>query len=218
MVDILQTKTTQPVGLPAPIVEETELLRVVGDVHGKYHKYLGLLATFEGDSIQVGDFGFKKEHDWFLSNMNYDKHKIVFGNHDYYPLVYSPHSLGDWNYWNNIFTVRGAWSIDFVHRLEGRDWFREEQLTYRQGDEVLEAYEKIKPKYVVTHECPQKIKHDWFGYNNRTITNQLLQAMLDIHQPDLWIFGHYHKSRQDLEGNTFFKCLAELEYYDFRPI
>ena len=63
-------------------------------------------------------------------------------------------------------------------------------------------------------------------------TNQLLQALYDIHQPKRWIFGHHHvdmmmlydkgevkmTSQQVVAGTegdyTIFQCLDELSYID----
>ena len=42
-------------------------LLIIGDVHGKVNEYYKLLQKHKGVSIQVGDFGFKKEHKWHLN-------------------------------------------------------------------------------------------------------------------------------------------------------
>jgi hypothetical protein len=49
-----------------------------------------------------------------------------------------------------------------------------------------------------------------------TRTSQALQSMLEIHQPDIWIFGHYHVARefQTLKYETKFVCVPELGTYD----
>ena len=35
---------------------------IIGDVHGKLKEYHDIIKTHKGISIQVGDFGFRKEH------------------------------------------------------------------------------------------------------------------------------------------------------------
>jgi predicted phosphodiesterase len=45
----------------------------------------------------------------------------------------------------------------------------------------------------------------------KTATSSLAQQMYTIHKPDLWIFGHHHKSFDETIGGTRFICLNELE-------
>lgn len=185
---------------------------IIGDVHGRINNYW--MLTRHTESLQVGDFGFKKQHDWFIENMDITKHKINFGNHDYIPYKYMEHSTGDFGYENGIFTVRGAASIDKSHRIEGRDWFRDEELTYREGVAALDKYEEIKPEIVVTHDAPQRVvDHHWSHITESSMTRKLLDEMFEIHQPTLWFFGHHHQSKNEFMDGTNFICLAELETY-----
>ena len=46
--------------------------------------------------------------------------------------------------------------------------------------------------------------------HNRT----MLQMMLNEHEPELWIFGHHHRSVDQYVNNCRFKCLAELETFE----
>ncbi len=188
---------------------------IIGDVHGKLNEYREIIDSHD-ESICVGDFGFKKEWDqldeWFITGHS---HMINMGNHDYHPVRHTHrNSLGNWNYSiNGIFTVAGADSIDKHHRIEGIDWFDNEELTYSEGLEVLVKYLVYKPSVVVTHDCPQYIMEYLFGYFEKSRTRQLLQAMFDEHQPDLWLFGHHHKSISCKKGRTKFICLNELETF-----
>jgi hypothetical protein len=45
------------------------------------------------------------------------------------------------------------------------------------------------------------------------ITGWALQELYNIHQPKLWIFGHWHRSKTIQHGKTKFMCLDELETY-----
>lgn len=188
-------------------------IRIIGDVHGKTGEYHRKIWFHEGPSIQVGDFGFQREHRWHLNTIDL-RHKINFGNHDDYNFLDSPHSLGNFSLYHGVFTVRGANSIDKQYRRKEIDWFEQEQLTYQEGIEVYDEYERVKPSVVVSHDCPQSIKQALFGYTEKTSTNLLLQHLLDIHTPDLWIFGHHHRSKNvNIKGCNFI-CLKELEHYD----
>lgn len=190
--------------------------KFIGDVHGKLEEYRKIILTCEA-SICVGDFGFKKEWLWHYDNVwNRDigSHYINPGNHDWYDYTIKPAaSTGNWNYlpWWKIFTVRGADSIDKHLRREGVDWFPNEELSYMEGIEVLDHYLTIKPRIVVSHDCPQKVMERFFGYNEKSTTRQLLQVMFEQHQPELWVFGHHHQHKDEVINGTRFVCLDELE-------
>jgi predicted phosphodiesterase len=186
---------------------------IIGDVHGKIDQYRKILKKHKSfSSIQVGDFGFQKEHDWHMKNINGNQHKINFGNHDYYPYLFEKHSLENYSLINNeIMTIRGAFSIDKVYRTEGLDWFANEELNYGDMQAAIDFYEINKPRIVISHDCPHNIRNLLFGIEAKSITTNGLQIMLEIHKPDLWIFGHHHISVNEMIGGTRFRCLAELE-------
>jgi len=189
-------------------------LLIIGDVHGKINNYWKILKS-SGEyhsSIQLGDLGFKKEHQWHIDNIDCTKHRINFGNHDDYTYLNAAHSLGDWSVSKNgIMTVRGADSIDKYRRIEGLDWWPNEELNYDQMKHAIDTYILTKPKIMITHNCPREVSNDLFGIMEKSITTNGLQAMLEYHQPDLWVFGHHHKSKNEVINGTRFICLAELE-------
>lgn len=188
---------------------------IIGDVHGKVHDFEKLVCN-QISSVQLGDFGFKKSHDWFMENMDLENNKILFGNHDFYPYLYEKYSLFDYDFNSskNMFFVRGANSIDKQLRTEGLDWFSNEEISYSKFQEIIEDYESKKPRIVISHDCPQVVRQSLFGINEKSTTSNGLQAMFEIHQPDLWIFGHHHKSKNVKIETTNFRCLAELEVFE----
>lgn len=208
--------------------------RVIGDVHGKHSQYVGLANRAEY-SICVGDVGF--DYSYLTKNLDADKHKIIGGNHDNYEnqdgkfIKQTPHFLGDFGYHalpgaEPFFYVRGAWSIDQKYRKEGRDWWPEEELTYLQGLQAIETYAAMMPKVVISHCCPAsiipKVPFERLFGNEifKTRTDTILELMYEFHQPDLWIFGHYHIDwdhvcRHKSGKKTRFICLNELSYKDF---
>lgn len=188
-------------------------MRLIGDVHGKVYDYYKIIENVD-ESIQLGDFGFKKQHLWFLKTINTTKHKILFGNHDYYPYLYSKHSLGDFGLYKNMFFVRGAYSIDKMYRVEGRDWFSDEELKEEQCVNCLELYEREKPEIVISHDVPNRIRFRFFGIYQKSITTNLLEMMFTVHKPKIWVFGHHHYSINEVYDGTKFICLDELEYID----
>lgn len=190
-------------------------LTIIGDVHGKIDAYWKLMQKLKPEySIQVGDFGFKKQHEWFLANIDYNKHKINFGNHDDYTYLNSPHSTGNYQYFEqwDLMTIRGAKSIDTWHRTEGKDWWREEEMTYLEWQKVIDAFEKHKPKHVVSHDCPQVVRQEFFAIDESSITSRGLRACFDLHHPHYWFFGHHHRDIEFRLDGTLFRCLDELKF------
>ena len=51
--------------------------------------------------------------------------------------------------------------------------------------------------------------------NDPSRTRQAFQAMFEAHQPDLWVFGHWHHSFDGVLDGTRFVCLNELEARTF---
>jgi predicted phosphodiesterase len=192
-------------------------IKIIGDAHGELRKYKKAIKDCHM-SICVGDFGFKKEWTWHIKNIG-PNHWINPGNHDYMPMAVKDEypSTGNSKYFEeySIFTVRGADSIDKHHRVEGKTFFSNEEMSYAESLQVVDNYLKIKPKIVVSHDCPQRIMSMLFGYTDKSTTRQALQAMLDDHKPDFWIFGHHHHSLNEIIDGVRFICLDELEQYIF---
>lgn len=187
-------------------------MRFIGDVHGKFSLYLALTDTCE-ESIQVGDFGVGFGIEAPIAGRN---HRFIRGNHDN-PEECNDHVLylGDWGTYKGIFFAGGAFSIDRACRVEGRDWWRNEELTYKQMMEAGDLYVKTKPDVVVTHCCPRSIERelfDFYEYPNPTIL--WLESLLLFHVPKVWIFGHYHLTRDKVIDGCRYICLGELEYID----
>lgn len=183
-------------------------MRIIGDVHGKIDDYLKIIG-FTDCSLQLGDMGF----DYSRIPESAD-HRFIRGNHDNYDSNH-PNILSDYGIWRDIFYIRGAYSIDKIYRREGVDWFRNEELSYQDANDTFDFYEKVKPRIVVTHSAPMRIVGEMGFKPLKTFTQSLLDTCFEAHQPELWIFGHFHKSWvRDICG-TRFRCLAELETFDF---
>lgn len=205
-------------------------IRFIGDVHGKFRRYRELIRDVPA-SIQVGDMGvgFRRmrgsEAVW-SSNPPFDamargEHFFIRGNHDN-PAVCRQHRfwIEDGAVHNGVFCVGGAVSIDRAWRTAGLDWWPEEELSYAELDTLIERYSVIRPEIVCTHDCPESVAGDILAaFDMRKIedgsrTRVALQRMLEIHEPAVWVFGHWHVPLRVRRGRTTFQCLAELEYVD----
>ena len=199
-------------------------MRFIGDIHGNIGAWRQLIKGCD-ESIQVGDFGAgfvdmpsEKKH-----SLN---HKFIRGNHDD-PAICKASSRwipdGTFIEKYRMMLIGGAWSIDHNMRTAGVDWWPDEQLSYVEMKEMIDKYERLKPEVMVTHDCPASIYDYGFKYNvGNQLTPAAFQAMLEIHSPKLWIFGHHHKHINLVYGQTRFVCLAinqtaDVELTDFSP-
>lgn len=211
------------------------LTRLIGDIHGLVNDYKTYAVdNFAGPTIQVGDFGvgFGQSDYWHESVDNYlvaGGHRFIRGNHD------NPAQCREMQGWisdgtveGDVMFVGGAWSIDnpvappgWYRRTPGVDWWDDEECSQEQLEQIIETYANVKPRVMITHDCPNIISREMFfnsgllkgpEYPNRT--SAAFTRMLDIHQPEEWYFGHWHYTMQYKYGRTMFQCIGILEYVD----
>jgi len=204
-------------------------MRFIGDIHGNVEFYRTFLTVGCDESIQVGDFGIgfhgdywhEKVAEWQKAN---PAHKFIRGNHDDPARVKTmPGYIKDGSVINTMMLVGGAYSIDKEVRLANNwKWWEDEQLSYSRFQTVIDTYAITQPSVMVTHDCPHSVAKQMFfdtgmcmGKQVPTITGQALDAMFSIHQPKLWVFGHYHTTMQVKIGNTIFACVGADDYLDF---
>lgn len=198
--------------------------RIIGDIHGKYFDYRMVLRGCE-KSVQIGDFGigFAKDHWHKMVNEAMEvepTHRFIRGNHDDPAKCYEMRGfIDDGTFEDGVFYVGGAWSIDQAYRTEGVSWWPEEELSYEELQEVIDTYRTIKPRVMITHDCPTTIAWEmfisrWNSKQIKTRTAEAFQQMFEYHQPDFHFFGHWHETRQLTLFGTRFVCLGELNYID----
>lgn len=203
-------------------------LRIIGDVHGRFSQYREIIRDVPF-SIQVGDMGvgFIRSNGLPSANPPFDamsegRHLFLRGNHD------NPNVCRQQRYWipdgsivdGKIFCLGGAVSIDRHLRTQGLNWWPDEECSYEELQRHIDTYAAVKPEIVISHECPESVADSIMAsFNMQKIsdgsrTRQALQAMLDIHEPRAWFYGHWHYAMKFNVGRTSFRCLAELEYVD----
>lgn len=209
-------------------------MRVIGDIHGKVPPYLNLIAGAD-ESIQVGDFGLGFIPKSFLSEVHAahanGKHRFIRGNHDDPAKCRETPGYIEDGYFDaerSIMHVGGAWSIDHEHRKAADaqygsvSWWPDEECTTAELLRIHASYVYHKPRVMITHDCPMQVskrlffngKYKMYGPHQSTQTAEALQAMFMEHQPELWIFGHWHIPADEHIDSTRFICLPELAYVD----
>jgi len=211
-------------------------LKFIGDVHGHFQLYKSLLD--DTPSFQVGDMGIG--FDPILNLEMSAQHRFIRGNHDDPEMCrVHPNYAGEFGYDDKygLFFLSGAWSIDKDFRIAYQKqtgkaiWWAQEELSEEQLIEAEKLYISCKPKVVVTHDCPESINNLLLSpglvYDKeqkrmvrenanyfRTRTGMFLERLFQLHQPNYWLFGHYHQSwKRELVGTKFI-CLNELEVYE----
>lgn len=206
--------------------------RLIGDIHGELYSYQTYaLHDAPERSIQIGDFGIGFAGDYWHENVSEWQranpgHRFIRGNHDNPSLCKQmPGYIPDGTVEGDVMYVGGAWSIDWQYRTEGVSWWQDEQLSVAEFEQLIDQYADVRPRVVITHDGPDQITDAMFikaglaigGSHARKIstrTGLALQAMLDIHKPDFWFFGHWHHTTQLVSDGTRFVCLGELDYVD----
>lgn len=205
--------------------------RYVGDVHGLKNELVLVLHNVPEDVtsvVQVGDMGvgFGQGDYWHESledMLNSVNGRFIRGNHD------NPSECKQMGTWikdglieNDIMYIGGAWSIDYQWRTRGYDLWDDEEVSYDRFTQLVSIYETVKPRVMVTHDCPLSVSNELFiesgksfsGKQFKTRTGAALDSMFSIHQPELWIFGHWHCDTDKVINGTRFICLNEMSYID----
>lgn len=206
-------------------------VRFIGDLHGNWRWYKRMIRKVPA-SIQVGDMGVGFRTMTIdgevraLSNPPFDAmsrgdHRFIRGNHD------NPEVCRSHRYWipdgtshSGVFCLGGAVSIDKDMRVEGLDWWRDEELTYSELGKVIDVYEQVKPDVLCTHDCPESIARQILSHFRKdriedgSATRQALDIMTEIHKPRLHVFGHWHHDLSFMRGDTRYVCLAPGSYLD----
>ena len=193
----------------------------IGDIHGRWPDLMEAIRLLEKHNVdimvQVGDLGWwpRFGNDWHgaLENLQLESQLyFIDGNHEDFEnlkaccrfdvckpqeihpnLWYLPRgTVIDWDGVRFGF-MRGARSIDALHRCEGIDWFAAEIPSYSEYMRL--ADEDLNIQVMVTHDGPTDMGDDLIGVKDDLLSEGCrvaLQRLKDIHQPEAWVHGHYH--------------------------
>lgn len=186
----------------------------IGDTHGKFNDLNRIIKCLPNNRIiQIGDLGIGFAGYPYTASFPAN-FSFIRGNHDNpQKCKEHPNYIGEYGTKDEFFYISGAFSIDKDSRTQGIDYWDNEELSHLQLIECVELFTKKKSQFVFSHDCPLSIKYElgFFGFDTRT--QYAMQQMFECHQPELWIFGHYHISRKLEINGTKFVCLNELETY-----
>lgn len=193
-------------------------MRFIGDIHGDVYGYEHIINGCT-ESVQVGDFGvgfLGESLEAHADQIHKDgRHKFIRGNHD--DPARCKERVGyieDGTYdERGILYVGGAWSIDWAFRTQGYSWWEDEELSTSDFVRMHEYFVYHKPRVMITHDAPTSIAYEMFLKGTgkkqyRTRTADALEGMFQRHQPEVWIFGHWHIDKELHMHGTKFTCLG----------
>lgn len=194
-------------------------INLIGDTHG--YDIEKIKRNLDCDYLIVlGDFDFRGRRLIQLNELLEKKQsKVLFvdGNHEHYKkLIHSKEEIlfggkvGRYAqniYWlkrgeiytingKKILTIGGAKSIDRAFLIEGQTWFKEEECSKKDIQNIYDNLSKHKYKidYILTHDCPAFIGNyilypNTVGYNTTSILLQNISCTCSFNK---WFFGHHH--------------------------
>ena len=117
-----------------------------------------------------------------------------------------------------VLVIGGAYSVDRDYRIMyGYNWFKDEQLT---KDEMNNILKKIKGKHfdiVLTHTCPYKYepKEVFLDGLDQSKVDKSMEHFLDEVEENIdynkWYCGHYHTEKQVDKLEFMFQSIKEFK-------
>lgn len=188
---------------------EDDMLIILGDAGINYClndediRYKEYLKRFK-----IKLFCIRGNHEERPENINSYKEVEMFGGkvfieEDYPNLIFAK----DGEVYNidgkSILVIGGAYSVDKEYRIMyGYKWFKDEQLTTKEMNNILD---KVKGKHfdiVLTHTCPYKyepIEVFMKGLDQSKVDKSTEHFLDEIEKNidyDKWYCGHYHTEKQ----------------------
>jgi len=150
--------------------------------------------------------------------VKYDpRHRWITGNHDDPGLSHKHrYCLSPWGYdpKMDLFWISGGYSIDRAYRTIDIDWWEDEEISYEELQKAVDIFHQAKPRYVASHECPATAQFGMFPDTTKRLINNrtklAMEEMLMGHQPEIWVFGHYHLAKRKQIGQTYFVCCGDV--------
>lgn len=213
------------------------MIVTIGDIHGLFSRLNDLLKQIDPKSddiiIYLGDIGlFNRRKDWQkrLKKVlkKYDcTHYLIRGNHDNPSVFYKDDTMPNVKFINTPVVIPelkgimipGGVSIDQQYRIEGRDWWSNEEINERMVDAAIEAntvpietiFSHVGPVPYNAPSPPSYVYRDPIALNCMENEKKVIGRILDKIQPKNWYYGHYHLSSITSINNTNCYCINELE-------
>lgn len=188
---------------------EEDMLIILGDAGINYclndedKRYKDYLKRFK-----INLFCIRGNHEERPENINTYKEVEMFGGkvfiEENYPnLIFAK----DGEIYNiegkSVLVIGGAYSVDKEFRLlYGHRWFKDEQLTKEEMNDIIDKYCGMHIDIILTHTCPYKYepREVFMQGLDQSKVNKTMEHFLDVIEEkvdyDKWYCGHYHTEKQ----------------------
>lgn len=102
-----------------------------------------------------------------------------------------------------MLAIGGAYSVDKFYRLENNwAWFKDEQLTQEEMKLIFDNNKNEKFDFILSHTCPLSFQPTdlFMDYIDQATVDNSMERFLNVVSCEMdwkyWLFGHYHKSRE----------------------
>ena len=122
-----------------------------------------------------------------------------------------------------VLVIGGAYSVDKNYRITyGHPWFKDEQLSKEEMDNILKKYKGQRIDIVLSHTCPLKYESTEVfmeGIDQSDIDKSMEKFLDKVEESidyDKWYCGHYHTEKQIDKLEFMFgriKVFNEDEFY-----
>lgn len=102
-----------------------------------------------------------------------------------------------------VLVIGGAYSVDKDYRLTyGHQWFKDEQLSQKEMNNILDKYKDKHIDIILSHTCPLKYEPTevFMKSIDQSKVDKTMEIFLDKVEEnvnyDKWYCGHYHTEKQ----------------------
>ena len=123
-----------------------------------------------------------------------------------------------------VLVIGGAYSVDKNYRITyGHPWFKDEQLSKEEMDNILNKYKGLHVDIVLSHTCPLKyepIEVFIKGIAQSTVDKSMEKFLNKVEESidyDKWYCGHYHTEKQIDKLEFMFGRIKVFNKDEFYP-
>ena len=118
-----------------------------------------------------------------------------------------------------VLVIGGAYSVDKEWRIRNNyGWFKDEQLSQEEMEQILNKVKGEKYDVVMTHTCPYKYEpREMFlsGIDESKVDKSMehfLDKVEESIEYDKWYCGHYHTEKQIDKLEFMFESVKEFKF------
>ena len=123
-----------------------------------------------------------------------------------------------------VLVIGGAYSVDKNYRIiYGHPWFKDEQLSKEEKDNILNKYKNEHIDIILSHTCPLKYEPTEVfmkGIDQSDVDKSMEQFLNKVEESinyDKWYCGHYHTEKQIDKLEFMFGRIKVFNKDEFYP-